>query len=745
MLSLTPLFTINRVTVFGDHANKDQLYYLPEVPRISTGTDGKPQFTLMKYMRDITDNPAFSEGQQLGGGFCIFSVDLGLDPDTETQILREARRHGITKPKLAAAPFHEGEVRLIALDAAAEPVDGQARFVETVHGTAKPSLFGDLRATFSVKLSQEAVELVEEAFEQGGKPFGLVYETKFMGLRPAFDVTVRADYRRIYNEFNAKVGAQYMLLRAEIEAGFQKLQEQKAIEIIVNSFTDDADARQQRDAALQFFKEELLKDFFSPSLPLPEKQSGNILADLTQSLQLPQLGGRTLSQAQTGTALSTGPRTQVAQTLGAPPAPPTSMPGGPTDETSPSAMRVLSADNPALAANAPQSAQITPTPPGNAAVAGGNRQAAGGSTLDNLMVGFKLRFVRQEELKTFEMNWKEAAAVERLHNPNGAFGLLLQGLNRAEHFMEVNLDSTFFQRLKVDVESPTPFEPLGLKQIKAHLEYGDRGDGQPRHVDDLELRSDANEDTPHQVFTCSLDELKNLHYRYRLEFFFDPNASIRGQKSHYSTEEFVTLDRTLTIAPTSHVGILRVNGTVGEIDFDSIPRVQLKLGYDDGTSDFHVEDTFILDRDTRDFEWKVRLSDQAQRQYWYEVTYFLPDDQRIRLPRKQQSSETLVINEPWQNRIKLMVDAVLEQTTARLVLELSYQDPKHGYRFSAVKRISNEADAFSNLSIPVLDPEHKTYRYRITSIGTDRSVRRGEFIESTDEYLPVLAIAAAAA
>src|SRR5207248_1096262 len=94
------------------------------------------------------------------------------------------------------------------------------------------------------------------------------------------------------------LGAQYMIFRAELEAGFQKLIGTDALKVTVNTFTDDADARQQRDSAVQFLTDDLVKQFFQPSLPLPAPNSA--LGAMAPSVGLPQGGGRSLAQAKTG-------------------------------------------------------------------------------------------------------------------------------------------------------------------------------------------------------------------------------------------------------------------------------------------------------------------------------------------------------------------------------------------------------------------------------------------------------------
>jgi|GEM_PF-3513782 len=838
MLALKPLFTLNRVTVFGDNADPDQFYYLPEQVHLATDNSGKPQFTLIKYMRDITDNPDWTEGEQLGGGFLIFSVNLSLDADTRSQIIRQANKFSKGSPNLATAPFTDGTVRVLALDATNAPVQGRIRFVENVIGTTKPSLFGDLQATFSLELSQEGVTMLEQAFEKGGQPIGLVYDMTFLGLRPAFDVTVKADYRRIYEEFNAKLAAQYMMIRAEIEAGFQKLIENKAIEVTVNSYTTDANMREQQQNALKFFTDNLLKDFFTPSLQMPAAQSTSLLGELAGMLGLPQSANRPASNpsapagqgaatpttqtaaarptgtataappvtttprtastsaasiatagmanpsraitttAPTGTAATTGPSgssgtttptatTPTASTTAtATPAPSASStattpvsttatstasttPSGssgsttttttttstashPTATTTTTTTAGSAASRPTTAASSGSSSSSAARPGGASAATTPAAGAAGGS---NLALGFTMRYVHQDELKTFTMSWKEAAATEQHHTPNGTFGIMLRGLNKSEHFISVNLDDDFFKRLKVMIDCPTPFASVGLSQVKVHLEYGIGNNGQPLYVDDVELKPDATGHITPQELTTALDARRELSYKYRVDFYFDPSTSIRGQKMHYTTEMLTSMDRMLTIDPATYVGMMNINVTAGELSFDQIPRVQVKMGYDDAANNFHVEDSFVLSKDKTNFDWRLRLSDPAQKTYWYDVTYFLPDDRSIQMPRQTASGQNLVINEPWQDRLDLLVDALWDDTISHFVLQLDYTDSTNNYRYSTVKRMASVNEIPLNLSIPLLDRANRNYKYQITALGKDNSVRRIPSTQAEDTYL----------
>ncbi|HCF17662.1 MAG TPA: hypothetical protein DEV96_06410, partial [Rhodospirillum rubrum] len=85
--------------------------------------------------------------------------------------------------------------------------------------------------------------------------------------------------------------------------------------------------------------------------------------------------------------------------------------------------------NPASAPGAPMAAP--------AAGAAGGAAAGGGGMAAGAMVGLRLRYVRQEEIKNLDLVWKESGPVERQHTPNGTFGVLLSGKDRAAHMRSV--------------------------------------------------------------------------------------------------------------------------------------------------------------------------------------------------------------------------------------------------------------------------------------------------------------------
>ena len=70
-----PIYHIRGVTVFRDHANPDLHYYLPGAPRLARSGDAAA-FTLFKFRRDLTDNPALDPTRARGAGLAQFEVEI---------------------------------------------------------------------------------------------------------------------------------------------------------------------------------------------------------------------------------------------------------------------------------------------------------------------------------------------------------------------------------------------------------------------------------------------------------------------------------------------------------------------------------------------------------------------------------------------------------------------------------------------------------------------------------------------
>ncbi|HEY0687534.1 MAG TPA: hypothetical protein VGD71_00725 [Kribbella sp.] len=285
MLSLeTPAVRIGEVLVFPDHAVPGTFYYAAPDPKISR-TGGQLMVDILSYSVELKHSPLAGTTipHELGAGFLTLGLDCALDPTVHSRTIGElSARTGLPEQQLSLSPipYTKGAVSLIALDAGTTESGGLPQFVEKVIGGGTPSLLGDLRASFSLALSQEGVEFLEGLYKDGAAPIGVVYDLTYLGLRPAIQCVITADLSRIYDELSASVGVQYLCFRAEVEAILSKLADTEAIGIQLTSQAVGEEAARSKESALSLFKDRIIRELFRPTatpqlanLAVPGEQS----------------------------------------------------------------------------------------------------------------------------------------------------------------------------------------------------------------------------------------------------------------------------------------------------------------------------------------------------------------------------------------------------------------------------------------------------------------------------------------
>lgn len=284
-----PYFLIDGVSIFPDHADPLQFYYLPMMPHLTTVTDssGKlvPQMQLIEYT-----------GAAGTGGFINFDVNLGIDSDTLADVAQELKRQAklTDNPRLSPVTFVDGTVRLLILgaqspDPSAPPAPAGAatttgqpdgpRFVVKIQNASKPALFGDNQATFSVQLDQYGATVLEQALQGEMAPIAVIYSLDFIGLRPAFNVHVHVDWDRVHKYVDDHFSGGFLFFSADIDKAVDKLIESRVITIEIDTFVPDGTASKDvsgdRDRAVAQVYDMIKDTFFQPSMP---PQGGSDLA-----------------------------------------------------------------------------------------------------------------------------------------------------------------------------------------------------------------------------------------------------------------------------------------------------------------------------------------------------------------------------------------------------------------------------------------------------------------------------------
>lgn len=274
-----PFYIIDGVSIYPDHADPLQFYYLPVAPKLTKIRDevsGQviPQIQIIKF-----------RGEAGNGGFLNFDVNIGVDQnklDIISGKLSSAARLG-DKPKLAPIPVIDGSVKmmLFGMQTGDQPTNdpNKINFVTKIDQNAKPALYGDNQAAFSVSLDQYGVTVLDKAIQGEIAPIGIVYSLDYLALRPAYSVRLHVDWDRVQKHLDERFSADSLLFSIDIDKVVDELIDNRTIVIEADTFVpegeDTSGIIKNKDLALNEVRDMVTDAFFKPSLdPIKKEEDG---------------------------------------------------------------------------------------------------------------------------------------------------------------------------------------------------------------------------------------------------------------------------------------------------------------------------------------------------------------------------------------------------------------------------------------------------------------------------------------
>lgn len=952
--------TVDGITVFADHSDPNQFWYLPGPVALGrSGPDKETEFSFIKY------KPAAVVGGAKGGGFLMFKVNLRLDPTLERKILSAVSFGVKGEPRLSAVQFDEGSVQCIALNlqgsggTVASPAgEGTFNAVEKILGASVPSLFGDNSAAFSLTLDQEGAIIVEKAFKEGLTPVGIIYNLKFTGLRPALDVKITADFKKIYDQFSASLSGQYYFFKAGLDIGFENLVQSGAIKIEVTNYTTEGDKKEKEKWALDFFKDKLLNDWFEPTLS-PGKLSG-------ESPQKPgESTAGTISSADsksTPSSSSAAPAGGASTTVGPSPGPtagqgdkgtgaaastdvrkpaamviestsPSPLPKGYSISHVPSSsgtsetltisggnnpfvqidgvvqqldsQRHLSIDVPAgstkkITVDYPSSPDVNETfnlffdfekpleqgwsmsPPSqsysgylnnapdpqdsafsgsvapsggsgsrgayglrnwikdrlaspkevsidahasyegktekldynqklserrrdvavgiistlasiSSATASGQTEAQTANRIDDSMdrvarikgktavgsshvkfqgtisrplpdkkgdgkqgdgktgdggtkpssntpqgtsgdpaISLKIKYIKQEELKTVTLEYHSSEAVVRTYAPQGFFGLLLG--DRDKHFLEVDLDDTFFRTFAVTLDAPIDFNKIGLNSAHVAIDYGNPADPANHKHGDFIFDTLNKGQKKFEVF---MNKSLDTSYSYKLDYNFDPLSGWDGQSFSYHLPARKTEDRGLNLNPYDDIGFMDIQVLPYKIDWGILDSIDVNLNYQD-QGGLSLDKYFTLTPDSVPQFWKLRLNDPKARSYSYSFVYHMKDGSTRKTKQVITKALAVPVDDPFVGALDIEFIPLFDPARVRMAfIDVEYKDPENNYEREERLKLAGNATDSVKLRLALVDPKKRKFSFRLTFIDTNNQMNRGAFNETEETLIGV--------
>jgi hypothetical protein len=753
MLYLNPPFQIiEGVSVFADHGDPMQYYYLPLSPKLSTFPDAAgrqtPQLQLIKF-----------RGAAGNGGFLNFDVNIGVEQQTLNRIQDKIRSQSQLNatPRLGPVDTIDGSVRLLLLGkqtgdpAAAPDPTGAPRFVLKIDQAAKPALYGDNQAAFSVSLDPAGVTVLEEALQGESSPIGIVYSLEFLALRPAYAVQLSIDWDRVQKHLDDHFTLDAIFVSEDIEKAVDELREKRAIVLQADTFIpegeDNAAVLARRDKAITEVYEMITDAFFKPTVdPVKQEPDGwDRFTDTANRLsQLAITGGWSSAAHFTKKQIdytridrkslnvNLSERTAVKRTIY-----PQGHLAGLARVLTQGGFRLsdfvtsVDLDDPYF-----QRRRV-------AVISRGNfEQDSIGSLAVRLTYGSEPHdVVLESSTARASAEWGSiltAGAMKR--EVTTQFTVRFKDVDGTQRPLQ--LDSaptkTTDDSLEIDPRQLYAIVPVPCvavpnfpwdhyPQVEVRLAYTDEANGIG-----LNETLILNKSHPDQTWKMFVRNAARTQFKYKLLFRAADNTSVEGPWLAGTEARVDVADP----RPNKLVVVITPS-----LNWDTVSRAFVDVSYEDSENDLLVEQSFEFSKDaTASQSFRVDLVNPKRRQVSYQVTILFADTRVVTVPRSVTQERRIIVRSDLRGHRIISVHPAAVEFAARnlqqMTVELGYEDVTAGLSFADVFTFQSAAD-HANFEFDYVSDQRSAYRYRVSYLATNGLQRTTDWTSSSADDLAI--------
>ena len=646
------------VSVFPDHEDSLQYYYLPMMPHLTTIKDpvtgeNVPQIQVLKY-----------RGTAGNGGFLNFDCNIGV-PQEKLDEIADNIKHTMRlrdTPHLGPVPLVDGSVRMLLFGAeSAEPSPagrtgtagggtpppiisstavttsptGNAagpKFVTKIDHSAKPALYGDNQAAFSVALDQSGVTVLEQALKGEMSPIGIVYALDYLALRPAYNVSLNVDWDRVQKHLDENFGTSTLFFSSDIEKAVDELIESRAIEINVDTFVAEGDADSagvmgRRDKAVEEVREMITSSFFTSSIdPVKEEK-----------------------------------------------------------DSADTALKVI------------------------------RGIATGGIDAQKSLFSYKKIDYTRIDKKSLNFNMRERTTVRRSIYPQGHLSGLFRtlrdgGVDLDRFIMSVDLDDPYFERRRVKVISRADFAGDSIGSLDVRLNYA----GNPKNVILDPNAKSADLDWASKLVNGAMQ--RDVAVSYKVTFAGVDNTE--RPTTLTSPEQITNLDN-LEINPRELYGMKPVPINGANFPFDRYPQVEVHTRYADETNGIRMDEVFLLSKTEQTKQWNIFVRDPERTSFEYKTILRAADNRDIEGDWLECDDEYITIRDPFLPYTVDVVAAVPWALVQNVFVDLSYEDSENGIDEQTSLIFSPTDSGVKSFAVHRRNPNLRRVGYKVTIMYAD--------------------------
>lgn len=314
------------------------------------------------------------------------------------------------------------------------------------------------------------------------------------------------------------------------------------------------------------------------------------------------------------------------------------------------------------------------------------------------------RDISNTQIASFNLFYKESQTVEWNIVPQGQLQNITNlkdkdgnPLRWGNYARVIDLDDPFFRQLRVNTYVNADFDKLPIHSVEVKLLYGDRP--MPN------LAPDAPEG---EVVLRKPDEIghfatyvENNNWKYKYSY----QVNYKNESKIFQSEPIETDEGNLTIG-VGDIGILTVNASAGDLNWNDVDSALVTLKYDDpGAIAEPIEEQFTLTKTTPSHQVQEVIFQPMRKNYKYRTKYFMKDGKELESDEKEGRAENLFIQDPFGGRKTIGIRGVGDFVNRinQVYLDLSYTDDKNNYVQTKSLALSKDT-LFFDWSFPVISP-----------------------------------------
>ncbi|MDI6828134.1 MAG: hypothetical protein QME62_06605 [Armatimonadota bacterium] len=218
-----------KLTLFQDFNDPKTYYYVPDKARLAVGEDGKPQFSFIKFVKNVAGTPGGPEAEEgEGGGIVHCLVQLGVSEDELAEAKAELRRKVPGANIAGPIIFKSGRFGIVS---SFQQENGD--WTTKVFGLGNAPILDGEKAAVSIRLTKLGATLLWESFKTATPDISFTFEMEMTGYRNPYDATLEADWEKIYNHRDFSAGFASSYLGFQIRDAYDELRDTGAIKLVV--------------------------------------------------------------------------------------------------------------------------------------------------------------------------------------------------------------------------------------------------------------------------------------------------------------------------------------------------------------------------------------------------------------------------------------------------------------------------------------------------------------------------------